>query len=57
MQPYLAAGGAPFRENDIRAKTASDLPTARAQELLDHASPAMTRGTYQRAPVKVRPLR
>jgi len=57
MEPYLKAGGAPFRENDIRAKTASDLPTAHAQELLDHASSAMTRGTYQRAPVKVRPLR
>jgi integrase len=57
MRPYLAAGGAPFRENDIRAKTASDMSTAAAQELLDHASPAITRRTYQRAPVKVRPLR
>lgn len=57
MQPYLSAGGERFRENDIRAKTASDLPTAAAQELLDHASPAITRRTYQRAPAKVRPLR
>jgi len=57
MKPYLAAGGARFRENDIRAKTASDMSTAGAQELLDHASPAITRRVYQRAPVKVRPLR
>lgn len=57
MKPYLDAGGERFRENDIRAKTASDLSTAAAQELLDHASPAITRRTYQRAPVKVRPLR
>lgn len=57
MKPYLAAGGKPFRENDIRAKTASDMSTADAQQLLDHASPAITKRTYQRAPVKVRPLR
>lgn len=57
MKPYLDAGGSRFRENDIRAKTASDMSTAGAQELLDHASPAITRRTYQRAPVKVRPLR
>lgn len=57
MQPYLAAGGTKFRENDIRAKTASDLSLGHAQELLDHASPSITRRTYQRAPTKVRPLR
>lgn len=57
MESYLAAGGARFRENDIRAKTASDMSTADAQQLLDHASPSITRRTYQRAPVKVRPLR
>jgi len=57
MADYMGAGGKRFRENDIRAKSASDLSTGRAQELLDHASPAITRRTYQRAPVKVRPLR
>lgn len=57
MAAYRAVGGERFRENDIRAKSASDLSTARAQELLDHASPAITKRTYQRAPAKVRPLR
>lgn len=52
-----AYGGPSFREHDLRAKTASDLPTAHAQELLDHSTPAMTRRVYQRAPTKVRPLR
>lgn len=57
MADYLTSGGQRFREHDIRAKTASDMSTSRAQELLDHASPAMTKRTYQRAPTKVRPLR
>ncbi len=57
IKPYLEAGGVRFRENDIRAKTASDLDLGHAQALLDHASPAITRRTYQRAPTKVRPLR
>lgn len=57
MADYLEAGGARFREHDIRAKSGSDLPLDRAQELLDHASPAMTKRTYQRGATKVRPLR
>lgn len=57
MALYVKAGGVRFRENDIRAKSASDLPLDRAQELLDHASPAITKRVYQRAPTNVRPLR
>ena len=57
MGAYIEAGGTSFREHDLRAKTASDLSTSRAQELLDHSNPATTRRVYQRAPAKVRPLR
>ena len=58
MSEYVADGLERFWEHDIRAKSASDardLP--RAQELLDHATPATTQRHYRRAPAKVRPLR
>jgi len=57
MGAYVKAGGVRFREHDLRAKTASDLPTAHARELLGHATEATTRRVYQRATAKVRPLR
>lgn len=57
MAKHVEAGGTSFAEHDLRAKTASDLSIERAQELLDHASPSITRDVYQRAPVRVRPLR
>lgn len=57
MAAYVKSGGERFREHDLRAKTASDLPTDRARDLLGHATEATTRRVYQRAPSKVRPLR
>jgi integrase len=46
-----------FKDTDLRAKTASDLPTDLATALLGHADPKITRRVYQRAPRKVKPLR
>ncbi len=46
-----------FKDSDLRAKTASDLPTDLAAALLGHADPKITRRVYQRAPRKVKPLR
>jgi len=57
MKRYRETGGQRFAEHDLCAKKASDLSTARAQELLDHAGLTITRRVYQCAPVKVRLLR
>ncbi len=46
-----------FKDTDLRAKTASELPTDLAASLLGHADPKFTRRTYQRAPRHVKPLR
>ena len=46
---YLAAGGAPFREHDLRAKVATDTDDLlRAQMLLGHTTPRMTENVYRR---------
>ncbi len=57
MKTYREVGGQHFTEHDLRARTASDLSTARAQDLLDHASPTLTHPVYQCVPIKVRPVR
>lgn len=58
MAKWEAAGGERFWEHDIRAKAGSDSEsTGAAQELLQHASRAVTEKHYRRAPAKVRPLR
>ena len=54
---HREAGGQHFAEHDLRTKTASDLSAARAQELLDHASPTIAHPVYQCVPIKVRPVR
>jgi integrase len=46
-----------FKDSDLRAKSASELPTDLAATLLGHADPKITRRVYQRAPRKVKPLR
>ncbi len=46
-----------FKDTDLRAKTASELPTDLAAALLGHADPKLTRRVYQRAPRHVKPLR
>ena len=46
-----------FKDTDLRAKTASELPTDLAASLLGHADPKVTRRVYQRAPRHVKPLR
>ena len=46
-----------FKDTDLRAKSASELPTDLAAALLGHADPRITRRVYQRAPRKVKPLR
>jgi integrase len=46
-----------FKDTDLRAKTASELPTDLAAALLGHSDPKITRRVYQRAPRRVRPLR
>lgn len=57
IRAYVTAGGERFTEHDLRAKTASDArDITTAQQLLDHATPAMTQ-RYRRAPTKVHPLR
>jgi len=48
----------PFWEHDIRAKTGSDMETVeQATELLAHSSSQVTRDSYRRAPVRVKPLK
>lgn len=58
MTEFVAGGGVKFRENDIRAKTASDASSlARAQELLGHEESSTTARHYRRGVAKVTPLR
>lgn len=58
MREFVAAGGTRFRENDIRAKTASDASSlARAQEILGHEEASTTARHYRRGVAKVTPLR
>lgn len=58
MAQWESTGGDRFWEHDIRAKAGSDsASTGAAQELLQHASRAVTEKHYRRAPAKVRPLR
>jgi len=58
MSEFVAAGGVRFRENDIRAKTASDASSlARARELLGHEEASTTARHYRRGVAKVTPLR
>ena len=58
MSEFVAAGGVRFRENDIRAKTASDTSSlARAQEILGHEEASTTARHYRRGVAKVTPLR
>jgi integrase len=47
-----------FTEHDLRAKCGSDAESdARAQQLLGHADPKITKRVYRRKPEIVRPLR
>lgn len=47
-----------FSERDIRAKVASDADSLqRAQEILGHADPALTKRVYVRKPQLVRPAK
>lgn len=58
MSEFVTAGGVRFRENDIRAKTASDASSlARAQEILGHEEASTTARHYRRGVAKVTPLR
>jgi hypothetical protein len=58
MAPHLAAGAARFRENDIRAKAASDAGDVQtAQRLLAHESTATTQRHYRRGVAKIVPLK
>ncbi len=58
MGAYAAAGGMQFRENDVRAKTASDASSLqRAQEILGHEEASTTARDYRRGVAKVTPLR
>lgn len=58
MSEFIAAEGVRFRENDIRAKTASDASSlARAQEILGHEEALTTARHYRRGVAKVTPLR
>ena len=50
MKRYRETGGQRFSEHDLCAKKASDPSTARAQELLDHASLTITRRVYSVRP-------
>ena len=52
MNKYIADGGNRFRENDLRAKVASDDPQF-ATDRLGHRSPSTTRRHYQRKPIEV----
>lgn len=52
MNKFISAGGKRFRENDLRAKVASDDPQF-ATDRLGHQSPATTRKHYHRKPVVV----
>jgi hypothetical protein len=57
MTKYVAAGGARFAENDLRAKVASDsadLATGSAR--LGHQSEQTTKRVYRRKPVKAKVL-
>ena len=58
MAQWIAAGGARFTEQDIRAATATAAESdERARELLDHESVRTTRRVYRRGTGKVTPLR
>lgn len=58
MSEFVSADGVRFRENDIRAKAASDASSlARAQELLGHDKASTTARHYRRGVAKVTPLR
>jgi len=56
MARWAVASGARFWEHDIRAKAASDVDAEHAQQLLGHATGAMTK-RYRRAPQRVDPAR
>ena len=56
MNKYIAQGGERFRENDLRAKVASDDPL-NATDRLGHRNPSTTRKHYQRKPIEVEILR
>jgi integrase len=53
MKKFVAAGGARFTEHDLRAKVASDVEAAHAQQLMDHTTAQMTERVYRRAPKRV----
>jgi integrase len=58
MAKHIAAGYERFRENDIRAKAASDADDLHAaQKLLAHESAATTQRHYRRGVAKIVPLK
>ncbi|MBO6594598.1 MAG: hypothetical protein JJ952_02070 [Pseudomonadales bacterium] len=59
MKKWKADGHTPFTDHDIRAKVASDVELQHAQQLLDHADPAITDRVYRRAArvVEINPKR
>lgn len=58
MDAWVAAGGARFHEQDIRAASATAAESdERARELLDHENVRTTRRVYRRGEQKIRPLR
>lgn len=58
QEKWIAAGGAPFWEHDLRAEAADRAKSEeRARELLDHNDVRTTRRSYRRAPPKVGALR
>jgi len=58
MAKHLAAGYERFRENDIRAKAASDAEDLEtAQRLLAHESSATTQRHYRRGVAKIVPIK
>ena len=58
MAKHMAAGYNRFRENDIRAKAASDgEDLQRAQELLVHENATTTQRYYRRGVAKIVPIK
>ena len=57
MKKHIAAGGAPFREHDLRAAAVDELDLLHAQLVLGHQSIKTTRRHYRRRPERVKPAR
>lgn len=58
QEKWIAAGGVPFWEHDLRAASATAAESdERARELLDHGDVRTSRRSYRRGEQKVKPLR